>query len=257
MAKPNLLFIDTNIWLDFYRARNETALQLLGRVEKIADKLVVTYQLESEFKKNRQAAILEGMKQLKEPSQIPSPGIFSNAAATRVMANNLKEAGKRAKHLQARLIRALEDPAQHDPVYQVCQRVFQKSDDLTLTRDNPIKRSIRRAAYRRLLHGCPPGKKGDTSYGDAFNWEWMVYSASKQQAGLVIVSRDADYGITIENKSYINDHLRHEFSDRVSRKRTLVLYTSLSEALKAFDVAVPEKEEQLEKELLTRPIYRS
>jgi hypothetical protein len=257
MAQPNLLFIDTNIWLDFYRARNETGLQLLSRIEKIADKLIVTYQLESEFKKNRQAAIYEGMKQLKEPTQIPSPGIFSDATATRVMAKNLKEAGKRAKRLHTRLIRALEDPAQHDPVYQVCQRVFQKTDDLTLTRDNPVRRSIRRAAYRRLLHGCPPGKRGDTSYGDAFNWEWMVNCAIKQAAGLVIVSRDSDYGITIENKSYVNDHLRHEFSDRVSRKRKLLLFTSLSAALKAFDVSVSEKEVAVEEELVARPIYRS
>jgi hypothetical protein len=257
MAPPNLLFIDTNIWLDFYRARNETGLQLLSRVEKIADKLVITYQLESEFKKNRQAAIYEGMKQLKEPTQIPSPGIFSDATATRVMVKNLKEAGKRAKRLHTRLIRALEDPAQHDPVYQVCQRVFQKTDDLTLTRDNPVRRAIRRSAYRRLLHGCPPGKRGDTSYGDAFNWEWMVNCAIKQAAGLVIVSRDSDYGITIENKSYINDHLRHEFSDRVSRKRKLLLFTSLSAALKVFDVAVSEKEAAVEEELLARPIYGS
>jgi|CZLA01.1.fsa_nt_gi hypothetical protein len=83
----------------------------------------------------------------------------------------------------------------------------------------------------------------------------MVNCAIKQAAGLVIVSRDSDYGITIENKSYINDHLRHEFSDRVSRKRKLLLFTSLSAALKAFDVAVSEKEEQVEKELLARPIY--
>lgn len=251
MAQPNLLFIDTNIWLDFYRARNETGLQLLSRVEKIADKLIITYQLESEFKKNRQDAIYEGMKQLKEPTQIPSPGIFSDATATRVMARNLKEAGKRAKRLHTRLIRALEDPAQHDPVYQVCQRVFQKIDGLTLKRDNPIRRSIRRSAYRRLLHGCPPGKRGDTSYGDAFNWEWMVNCAITMKAGLVIVSRDADYGITIGDKSYINDHLRHEFSDRVSRKRKLLLFTSLSAALKTFHVPVSEKEEQVEKEFVT------
>jgi hypothetical protein len=83
----------------------------------------------------------------------------------------------------------------------------------------------------------------------------MVYSAIKLQAGLATVSRDADYGITIENKSYINDHLRHEFSDRVSRKRKLILYSSLSEALKAFDVPVSKQEEQVEKELLAHPIY--
>lgn len=53
MAIQKLLFIDTNIWLDFYRARNEISLKLLKDIEKIADRLIVTYQLESEFKKNR------------------------------------------------------------------------------------------------------------------------------------------------------------------------------------------------------------
>ncbi|MFN3545737.1 MAG: PIN-like domain-containing protein [Thiobacillus sp.] len=47
-----LLFIDTNIWLDFYRARNETGLALLNHAESVASKIIVTYQLESEFKRN-------------------------------------------------------------------------------------------------------------------------------------------------------------------------------------------------------------
>ena len=49
MALPNLLFIDTNVWLDFYRARNETGLQLLSHVEAVADRIVVNFQLEAEF----------------------------------------------------------------------------------------------------------------------------------------------------------------------------------------------------------------
>jgi hypothetical protein len=158
------------------------------------------------------------------------------------------------KYLRARLIKALENPTQHDPVYKVCQRFFQKTDDLTLTRDNPVRRAIRRSAYRRLLHGCPPGKRGDTSYGDAFNWEWMVRCADEKQSALVIVSRDSDYGITIENKSYVNDHLRHEFSDRVSRKRQLTLHSSLSEALRSFDVPASKKEEEAEKDLVSTPV---
>lgn len=254
MALPNLLFIDTNIWLDFYRVRNEVGLQLLERAEAVADRLIVTYQLESEFKKNRQAAILEGMRELKAPPQISRPGIFSDAKATKVMTRHLKEAEKRVKQLRTRLIQALDNPAQRDPVYKVCQRLFQKKDDLTLARENRLKRLVRRAAYRRLLHGCPPGKRGDTSYGDAFNWEWMVHCAREKKMGLVIVSRDSDYGITIDDKSYVNDHLRQEFSDRVSRKRALVLHSSLAHALKSFAVPVSAKEEEAEKELLQNPV---
>ncbi len=80
-----LLFIDTNIWLDFYRVRNEVSLSLLKRAEAVADRIIVTYQLESEFKKNRQAAILEGLQELKPPVQILRPGIVSDAKSTQVL----------------------------------------------------------------------------------------------------------------------------------------------------------------------------
>jgi hypothetical protein len=75
MAKvQQLLFIDTNIWLDFYRARNETGLALLEHAEAVAEKIIVTFQLESEFKRNRQTVILESMQELKSPGQIARPG---------------------------------------------------------------------------------------------------------------------------------------------------------------------------------------
>jgi PIN domain-containing protein len=167
------------------------------------------------------------------------------------MARNVKEAEKRAKKLRDRMVRALRDPAAHDPVYQSCQRLFQKPDDLTLRRESPLRRIIRRRAFRRFLHGCPPRKRNDTSIGDAFNWEWMVHCATERTAGLVIVTRDSDYGLTIDKESYINDALRQEFSERVSRKRALKLYSRLSDALKFFDVKVTEQEEASEAELVS------
>ena len=62
---PKLLFIDTNIYLDFYRIRNEVKAPFLVHLEGIKDTLIVTDQVEMEFKKNRQSSILEGMKELK------------------------------------------------------------------------------------------------------------------------------------------------------------------------------------------------
>lgn len=255
MPVPNLLFIDANIWLDFYRAKNESGLQLLSHTEAIAERLIVSYQLESEFKKNRQNAILEGMQELKVPPQISRPGIFSDAKAIKIMSKQVKQTEKRVKDLRRRLRRALDNPAVHDPVYKVCQRIFHKEDDLALVRDNPIRHTIRRRAFRRFLHGAPPRKKSDTSIGDAFNWEWMVHCATEKKAGLVIVTRDSDYGVTVDEKSYINDHLRQEFSERVSRKRSLLLFSRLSDALRLFAVDVSPQEVAAEKDLVsnTRP----
>jgi hypothetical protein len=255
MAIQKLLFIDTNIWLDFYRARTEAGLSLLEHVEKVADRLIVHYQLEMEYKRNRQAAILEGMQELKPPTHIPRPGLFSDAKAVKAMQSNLKAATDRVKALKAKLKKVLADPAGHDPVYQVCQRLFHSDSKLVLSRDDNFRHVIRRRAFRRFLHGCPPRKRSDTSIGDALNWEWMLECALRNNAELVIVSRDTDYGVVFEDQSYVNDHLRQEFSERVSRKRKLLLYAKLSDALKHFEVPVTKDEEQ-EEEAIVKSIPR-
>jgi hypothetical protein len=257
MAAPNLLFVDTNIWLDFYRARNETGLQLLGHTEALIDKIVVNYQLESEFKKNRQAAILEGMQELKAPPSIPRLGIFADAKVTKLMHRSSKDVEKRARTLRFRLRNALENPVRNDPVYQACQRVFHKQDDLSLRRDDQRRFLIRRRAFKRFLHGMPPRKKSDTSIGDAFNWEWMVHCASARNANLVIVSRDADYGVALDGKSYINDYLKQEFAERVGRNRRVLLHSRLSDALKLFAVEVSPQEVQTEAELVEKGAQRT
>lgn len=251
MPIQKLLFVDTNIWLDFYRARNEINLELLKQLEKISDRIIVTYQLESEFKKNRQSVMQDAMRDLKSPTAPPRFGIFSDAKAAVRMASMQKHTDRAVKTLRTRMLKALAHPAANDPVYQACQRIFHKNDALVLTRENPARHTIRRRAFKRFLHGCPPRKSSDTSIGDAINWEWMVHCATERIAELVIVSRDSDYGVSIDNSSFVNDHLRQEFSDRVSRKRKLLLYTKVSEALKHFAVAVSKEVSQAEAESLS------
>lgn len=250
MPIQKLLFIDTNIWLDFYRVKNEVGLNLLKHVEAVADRIIVTFQVESEFKKNRQGAIAESLRELKVIPSISRPGIFSDAKAVEVINKRLKDSNKRLSGLRARLIRALDNPPLHDPVYKACQRIFHKQDNLVLTRENKLRYMVRRKAFKRFLHGCPPRKSNDTSIGDAFNWEWMIHCANKNNAELVIVSRDQDYGLEIEKTVYINDHLKQEFSERVSKKRKLLLYNRLSEGLKHFEIPVTAEEEAVETEII-------
>jgi hypothetical protein len=170
-----------------------------------------------------------------------------------VLSRSIKEADKRVKSLKVKLTKVLENPAVHDPVYKACQRIFHKTDELVLTRDDKIRHLIRRKAFRRFLHGCPPRKKNDTSIGDAINWEWMVHCAKSSNAELVIVTRDADYGAHFEGRAYVNDHLKQEFSERVSKKRKLLLYSRLTDALKHFEVPITKQEEDSETELLVEP----
>lgn len=253
MAVKKLLFVDTNKWLDFYRARTEASLSLLEHLDQISDQIIVTWQLEMEFKKNRHAAMIEGMQELKSAPGLARPGLFSNTKEVRAIQTAQKRSEARLKKLKAKYIKAFNSPATADPVYKICQRIFHKTDALVLRRGMPIGNTIRRLAMRRFFSGCPPRKKGDTSMGDAYNWEWMVHCAIEQNAELVIVSRDSDYGAVFDDNCYPNDHLKQEFSERVSRKRKLLLYNKVSDALEHFKVMVTETEKQEEESIVQNP----
>ncbi len=230
----------------FYRVRSDVSIALLKHLEAVSDRLIVTYQLEMEFKKNRQAAISEGLKSLVPPQNIPRPGLFSEARKISSLKKKIDSAAEQVQDLKKRMLEAMENPTTKDQVYQTAQRFFKKNDPLILKREDDAKKGIRRRAFRRFVHGCPPRKSGDTSIGDAINWEWMIECAKKHNAELIIVSRDSDYGVTIDKKTFINDHLQDEFKDRVSLRKSIKLHTSLAEALKDLKQAITQ--EQIEEE---------
>jgi hypothetical protein len=237
-----LLFVDTNKWLDFYRARNEAGLGLLHHLDQLRDSIIVTDQLEMEFKKNRHSAIREGMSHLKSPERSGRPGLFSNDKAVEMIEKAIKQIDGHSKKLRERLARVISNPSQYDPVYQVCHRVFHRESAIVLTRENELYPEIRERALDRFHLGCPPRKTNDTSIGDAINWEWMIECAIQETAELVIVSRDSDYGQDFDDQTYLNDHLKQEFSERVSKKRQVLLYRKISDALKHFKVEVSDAE---------------
>ena len=171
---PKLLFIDTNIYLDFYRIRNEVKAPFLEHLEGIKDTLIVTDQVEMEFKKNRQSAILEGMKELKPPERINLPGVLTNDKSSNALENDQNKIKERIRKLRSRLDHVLENPVRYDKVYQVLQRLFSKKQVIDLFRKHKKRYEVRELAQKRFILGYPRRKKSDTSIGDAINWEWLI-----------------------------------------------------------------------------------
>lgn len=234
----NLIFIDTNIFLDFYRIRNsDISLKYLNLIDNNHDKIIVTDQLEMEFKKHRLEIIQETLKALKPPdinSSVP-PAIVSDIEPAKIIEKLKAQAQKQHKKLKDRIHTLLENPISSDKVYQTLQRLFKdKNSDLNLHRENSEKYRIRRLALKRFFLGCPPRKKSDTSIGDALNWEWIIKCCTDKNKSVIIVSRDSDYGIHFDNKSIINDFLNQEFKDRISNRKKVLFTNKLSFALKTY-----------------------
>ncbi|BFM38921.1 hypothetical protein OLK001_08470 [Synechocystis sp. LKSZ1] len=250
-----LLFVDTNILLDFYRIRkSDISMKYLERLEACKERLIIGSQIEMEYKKNRQKVIIESLKQFSTPDwgKLSTPALVAELQASKMIDKKRKEITEQSKKVDAKIQKILTNPSQNDPVYQSLQRLFKVSSQYNLNRESKRRFTIRRLARKRFCLGYPPRKSNDNSIGDAINWEWIVQCAIDSNKDIVIVSRDNDYGVIYDDQSYLNDWLKQEFKQRVSERRKILLTHKLSVGLKIVHAAVTEEMEKAEQQLIQR-----
>ena len=250
-----LLFIDTNIFLDFYRqVGRESNLSILKHLGQHHDRIITTRQVEMEFKKNRPRVIADSLSAIKSPDWggLKLPAYLAKSASG--LSTGRTRIDELVKSIQKRGRRVFEKPTKNDPVYKIVQRLFAANTPYSLSRskEKEQKKALR-LAWRRFLLGYPPRKRTDIAIGDAVNWEWVVDCAKQANADVVIVSRDSDYGVTLKGDGvYINDWLAQEFKERVNRRRNVTLTDRLSEGLKQISIEVTQTEVKAEEEFLQR-----
>lgn len=244
-AKKAYAFIDTNIFLDFYRSQNETSLSLLRKLESVKHKVICTYQVEMEFLKNRQTAIIDNSTESGLSIDDKLPAVLGDSKLQSILKKQRKEIKKSKVELQKKITNIISNPTLHDPVYKSLEAIFSSEDSHVLTRDMNIRHKIKRLAWRRFMLGYPPRKNKDTSVGDALNWEWFIHCSNKLTGKFIIVSRDKDYGTEYNGQTFLNDALKSEFQDRVGRK-PIIYTTKLSEALKHLEISVTTAEVESE-----------
>lgn len=249
-----LLFIDTNILLDFYRYPRGTAiLSVLGHIEKNHDKIITSTQIEMEYKKNRQKVILSSMNEMKGPKwdSHKLPVILQDTQAAQSIESDKQDIQKQLKILRKKTESVLRSPSRNDEVFKTLQKLFKSNSDLNLKRPNSIRFKIRNLARKRFILGYPPRKDSDVSIGDAINWEWLIYCAQQKNQDVVIVSRDSDYGCKLGGQPIINDWLSQEFKQRVNIRKKVTLTDKLMDGFKLADISVNKDEIKAEDEMLS------
>lgn len=252
-ALDTLLFVDTNVLLDFYRIRkSDISTKYLQQLEACKDRLILGSQVEMEYKKNRQKVIVESLNSFSGPdwSKLTTPAIVSDLQASKMIEKKRKEIIAQHKKLNEKIKNILSDPGKHDPVYQTLQRLFKNDSPLNLSRERKERFAIRSLARKRFVLGYPPRKSADTSIGDAVNWEWIVKCSIDTGKHVVIVTRDTDFGAIHDGASFLNDWLKQEFSERVSQKRKIILTDKLSQGLRIVHAAVTREMEEEEARLI-------
>lgn len=258
-----LLFIDANIYLDFYRIRDsELENKWLKNVLDYAEILIMTEQCHMEILKNRHRAINESLMQIKklieEEKKLIVPAFISEKPPAKKLSKHIAICKKQIELIQCEYTKVLDD-RNKDNVFISIKKIIDKIDkkyylSRSMNGEEEIRFDIRELAKKRFSMGYPPRKPNDTNFVDALNWEWIIYCANKYKKHIVIVTRDNDYGLWVKNsqsqsKMILNDWLKSEFQERVSPKKKILIFNRLSLALKHLGLDITKAEIDIENEI--------
>lgn len=240
------IFIDTNIFLDFYReSHQENTPQKLNEIlQKIQNspnnyKIYLTDNLKDEFYRNRAKVLKDQYDQLNSKLKLTGLGIPTVIRTLELHApfqeslNNLERAKQamlndfleRSKNKGFEQDRFMEEFFNISEIYKFKQEEKDKARD-------------------RYDFGYPPGK--NKTYGDALSWLHLLNEVPEGQS-LYLVTRDNDFKNPLDSKD-LHPFLKQEWQDL--RKGELYLIDSLNILFHTLDATDQEIEKSYISELI-------
>ena len=211
------LFIDANVYLDFYRLPSDDLLEVVklqALVEQREVALYVTKHLEDEVWRNRERQLAVTLKTLKE--QRPG-GVFPQVIRNYAEFEDLRVARSNYEDMLVHLENQVRRDAKFAdlPADSVLQNLFVSAGS---SRVAPWTLD---AAQRRSMLGNPPGKPG--SVGDAIHWE-VLLSKVPHGKDLHIITRDTDFSSPLDDRRlsrFLLEEWRERVGSRVHLHRTM------------------------------------
>jgi predicted nucleic acid-binding protein len=185
--QKNALFIDTNIYLEFYKYSDSdlnSLEQLSDSLEKEHFELLVNQQLKDEFSKNRASRINQAFQEYKKINyNLPIPTLFSNEIEC---LKDLHAAKKNYEKAYATLLSKIQKGVLDETLKAdlIINKIFQRSKHIKIDND------IYNKAIRRMRCHNPPGEANEL--GDALHWESLL-SHVETGKNLIIISNDSDF----------------------------------------------------------------
>ena len=243
------IFIDANIFLNFYDFNDEDLEQLKKLVDFINKKKVILYitqQLKDEVERHRDEKVGNSFNRFKKSRCNLEMPVICKTYPEYDIINNLQDDLEKNKSVLSNKL--WEDIANHtlkadDIIFKLIEAGnFVDSDKF-----------INKAIVRHRK-GNPPGKKND-SYGDEINWETLL-GAVPDEKDFIIISRDGDYQNAI-NSEELNSFLKSEWQKK--KKSKIYLYKNLTNFFNKQKIAIQlrfeEEKNNLIKSLLDSPTF--
>ena len=240
------IFIDTNVFLDFYRTSNNDTSpkkldEILKKVKSNSDKyyFYITDNLKDEFYRNREKVLKEQHDNFNKDLKltgISTPTIIRSLESYDTFNEILNGLERKKQEL-------LKDFISKSKNHIFAQDLFME-DFFKLNEMHFFTQNEKNLARDRYDFGYPPGK--NKTYGDALHWLHLLDKVPKGES-LYFVTKDNDFTNPLDtnelNPFLLQEWKRHEKGD-------LYLLTSFHSLLHKID----EKDKEIEKEYITEII---
>lgn len=230
------IYIDTNIFIDFYRA-SKNPISILDEIKKYSQYLITTSQTINEFHRNRILVLNKAIKDFQKSSNFQP---FCTSLIQHLPEfNDLIKVCKEAEKKSLLIINKLEDAKKRE-----LDSIAVKFDAMFLhptTIEIPLSDQLIKKAHQRKLLGNPPTSNDKITIGDEIIWEALLSGVTED---LIIVTLDQTYRDNFE-------FLRTEF-EKKNNKELLLITDKITDALKKVGEVPPpllvEEENKIEEE---------
>lgn len=236
MAGKDVVFIDANIYLDFFQSNGREFKRLIDSLLEIKSKIFFTEQIRDEIERNKLGVFLKSAKIYSNQAKVNK--VFLPIHLDGVKEDDIQNWNSDREELTERIHRS--NKRLTELIHSTAQNIMKSEDPISKKLDSLYEQSIKTSdfileAEERKDLGNPPGKNNDP-IGDQLHWIGLLDYLNEDDR-VWIISKDKDYYYKLDKELFINPYLLNELVDiGVS---DVICFDSLAAGLSSINGAEP------------------
>jgi len=239
------IFIDANIYLNFFDSNKPELKKLLASLLEIKNSLFIGSQIVNEVNRNKLEVAHRSLRNhFNNLSKITPINLPEHLERESKSLQNWNSQSKKIHEKNKKLQKELEDII-HKTLEEIMCSLDKVSHTFSLLFEGALEASeheIQAGRYRREV-GNPPGKPNDP-LGDQVSWE-QFKNCSSDSENIWIITKDRDYYTAFKDRSYLNSFLYDELVKANIGTPSIFCFESLAEGLGDFNKNSLEKIDKL------------
>lgn len=237
-ARFLMIFIDANIYLEFYNSNRPEFKKLLKSLVELKKEILVTTQIVDEVHRNKLTVFNTSVSNTL--SNVSYKAVVLPSHLDAVDSTLIKSWNEQRKDIERQAdLNIANLKAMYSDLFKA---ISNSSDSISEELDKIFKYAkhytddLYALAIVRKQLGNPPGKPKD-SMGDQLSWETLLSGINSSTKEIIIITRDTDYYTLYNDNCFLNAQLSKELTGK-NADLSIKCFNKLSDALKYYNSTI-------------------